>query len=207
MSGGSYNYLCCQDSDQIFSRWNDLRDMAARLDTVCPEAAAETRLFSEGKGTLLEAVETHLERLKPLWKAVEWRDSSDWGDDQLADAVREYREQSPAPNQAAVADQVRHVSGLVGEAANKLNEALNVALVGPLLGPRSESFALDDFLAALWTSVRWRETTRKLTLEQREFWVAAIERHYARVVAPGHKPGVDCWWREDAPAPQHEVPA
>ena len=202
MSGGSYDYLCRADSDEIFGRWSSLREMAARLDQVCPEAAAETRLFAEGKGTLLQAVETHLERLKPLWKAVEWHDSGDWGEDQMVVAVQEYREQGPGPNQVAVADQVRHVTGLVGEAADKMHEALNIALGGRLLGPRTESFMLDDFLAALWTAVRWREITRKLTLEQREFWVAAIERHYGRIVGPGHKPGVDCWWRDDAPAPQ-----
>lgn len=205
MSGGSYSYLCYADSDQIFGRWNDLREMAARLDEVCPEAASETRLFAEGPGTLLQAVEAHLERLKPLWKAVEWRDSGDWGDDQMTEAVRAYREQGPGPNQMPEADRVRHIRELVGQAANTLNEALNITLGGSLLGPGSEAFALDDFLAALWTSVRWREVTSKLTVEQREFWVAAIERHYSTFVVPGHKPGIDCWWREDAPAPQYPV--
>jgi hypothetical protein len=202
VSGGSYNYLCHKDSDQIFGRWDDLREMAARLDTVCPEAAAETRLFAEGKGTLLQAVEAHLERLKPLWHAVEWHDSGDWGNDQMIEAVRAYRKQGPGPTQVPEADQVRHISELVGQAANTLNEALNVALGGSLLGPRTEAFALDAFLAALWTSVRWREVTSRLTPEHREFWAAAIERHYSHIVGPGHKPGVDYWWREDATAEQ-----
>lgn len=106
MSGGSYNYLdSAADVHGIgglLQRQDDLRNMAHRLDGLCPEAAAETRLFVEGgtveqqAASIFHGIDTRLKRLEPLWHAVEWRDSGDWGEDQLAQAIADYRARGPA---------------------------------------------------------------------------------------------------------------
>lgn len=105
MSGGSYNYLdSAADVHGIgglLQRQDDLRNMAHRLDGLCPEAAAETRLFVEGGtaeqqvASVFHGIDAHLERLQPLWHAVEWCDSSDWGEDRLLEAVANYRALGP----------------------------------------------------------------------------------------------------------------
>lgn len=107
MSGGSYNYLTTAADvygiGGLLQRQEDLRNMAHRLDGVCPEAAAETRLFVEGgtveqqAASIFHGIDAHLARLQPLWKAVEWRDSNDWGEDRLLEAIAAYRALGPSP--------------------------------------------------------------------------------------------------------------
>lgn len=116
MSGGSYNYLSTAADVHgiggLLQRQEDLRSMAHRLDGLCPEAAAETRLFVEGgtaeqqAASVFHGIDTRLERLEPLWKAVEWRDSGDWGEDQLARALEDYR--AAVAGQAAAPATVLH---------------------------------------------------------------------------------------------------
>jgi hypothetical protein len=87
MSGGSYNYLCDAQADDVMSRVETLREMAERLDGVCPEAAAKTREIL----AIYVELDQRVDGLREIWKAVEWRDSCDWGDDQLAEAVTKYK--------------------------------------------------------------------------------------------------------------------
>lgn len=95
MSGGSYDYLCHKDADEILGAAKDLRRMANRLDRVCAEAAAETRAIFDGLGSTYSELEKRIDRLRDLWKAIEWRDSSDWGEQAVIDAVKAYLAKEP----------------------------------------------------------------------------------------------------------------
>lgn len=104
MSGGSYSYLCHAELASNYQA--DLERMAERLEELkVHEAAAETRRF------LLPDAD---EALRDLWHAVEWRDSLDWSDEQVAEAVDSYRTRRmtmPAPTPATVADPLRAAFG------------------------------------------------------------------------------------------------
>jgi hypothetical protein len=84
MSGGSYKYLYFQVSELGGNR-GELESMAARLDGLpyAAQAAAATR-------RILEAISD--EKLAAVWRAVEWWDSGDYGEDQVREAVAEYEE-------------------------------------------------------------------------------------------------------------------
>lgn len=88
MSGGSYNYLCYQTDDLTRHR-SDLQQMAERLGGLdwATGAAAATRNVIR----LLDQAEAAAEKLGDVWKAVEWWDSADWGEDQVREAVAAYQ--------------------------------------------------------------------------------------------------------------------
>lgn len=79
MSGGSYNYLYGQDSLDH----GDLTSMAARLAELAPGSAA-----ARDTAALVRAIDN--QRLREVWRAVEWLDSHDYSADQVDAAVREY---------------------------------------------------------------------------------------------------------------------
>lgn len=95
MSGGSYNYLChALDLGDLLNKQSDLSEMTDRLSGLgyAEDAAEETYLLL----TLLRQFETrsevHVQRLRDLWKAVEWWDSGDSGEDRVKEALKVYRE-------------------------------------------------------------------------------------------------------------------
>ena len=93
MSGGSYNYLCYKEAYDIHERINELQEMGDRLAELgFKDAALET----ESIILILKAFEIRLQarinRLRDVWKAVEWMDSGDSGIDYVNDEVEKYRE-------------------------------------------------------------------------------------------------------------------
>lgn len=92
MSGGSYNYLC---NATLSERDDDLRRMYDRLRELEQKKAARR---DESKAYGLAADATHRilaaldvpDALSAVWKAVEWRDSSDWGEDQMDNHVLQH---------------------------------------------------------------------------------------------------------------------
>lgn len=93
MSGGSYNYLCYKESYDIHERKEELAQMRDRLiELGYTDAAGET----ESVLLMLRAFEVRLQtriyRLKNVWRAVEWYDSADSGEDYVKDEVQKYRE-------------------------------------------------------------------------------------------------------------------
>jgi hypothetical protein len=86
MSGGSYNYLC---DATLLDREYDVRRMADRLQEMShrhvaiAKAARKTQLLVY----LMELVQEAGDDLHNVWHAVEWRDSNDWGDDQMVEAI------------------------------------------------------------------------------------------------------------------------
>lgn len=94
MSGGSYNYLChAWDLDKLLEQEHDLQAMAARLAGLgwAKDAARETEELLVLLRQWQVAADVRVERLKDVWKAVEWWDSCDWSEDRVRSALAEYR--------------------------------------------------------------------------------------------------------------------
>lgn len=87
MSGGSFNYLCYVDAEEIGQRLGTLDEMAAALEEICPEAAAATREIADQ----VRDVQPKIDALKDVWHAVEWWYSSDWSRDRVEDVAAKYR--------------------------------------------------------------------------------------------------------------------
>jgi hypothetical protein len=94
MSGGSYNYLCHSwDLEDLLKQKASLSDMADRLSALgyAEDAAKETYTLLVLLRQFETRAEVHAERLRDLWKAVEWWDSADWGEDSVRKALAAYR--------------------------------------------------------------------------------------------------------------------
>lgn len=96
MSGGSYNYLCHKDAEEFFGYGSGMGDLEAMRDRLAAmpdgqDAARETeRLIAVIRQTTVR-VDVAIERLRPVWRAVEWRDSGDYRDEDITAALSEYR--------------------------------------------------------------------------------------------------------------------
>ena len=92
MSGGSYGYLYCAEPEEITQRKPYIEMMVDHLHSLGYRDAAE-----ESLKVLLVArqaeirISTMLERLRPVWKAVEWNQSGDWSFDEVEKAMGNYR--------------------------------------------------------------------------------------------------------------------
>jgi len=93
MSGGSWSYLCCKEIDDLLQYDGLVQDMADRLASLgyAPDAAKETqelvlvmRQFKNHAGAIKD-------RLSEIWRAIEWWDSCDSGEEIVKEALKEYR--------------------------------------------------------------------------------------------------------------------
>ena len=94
MSGGSFNYLYCKEPEQLFdnSVIGDLADMEVILLTRnYTDVARDVRRLIEYIKSARNRVDVLQAQLKPVLKAVEWYESADYGDTDLAKAIEEYR--------------------------------------------------------------------------------------------------------------------
>lgn len=93
MSGGSYDYLCYADAANLFGRVYDLTRMAERLAGLpyAVDAATDTYDLLAILRTQEIRIEAAIRRLSPVWRAVEWWDSCDYGEDQVQKAIAKYR--------------------------------------------------------------------------------------------------------------------
>lgn len=99
MSGGSYNYLCYIEASEIGNRISDLRDMQSRLAELGHlDAAEETEELLLIWNQFITRAAVRIRRLECVWKAVEWRDSGDIGDEELQKAVDTYRGDISTPS-------------------------------------------------------------------------------------------------------------
>jgi len=90
VSGGSYHYLYCHVSGLEKQR-DDIERMARRLEAsgyYGPARATRNVLV------LLDGAELAAQALEDVWAAVEWADSGDSGEDQVAAAAGKF---SPWP--------------------------------------------------------------------------------------------------------------
>jgi hypothetical protein len=99
MSGGSYNYVFSVDAEELFDsgRLNDLVEIRARLRMWHDQGAIQawrsiaTLDYIIGEVTASKAqVQSQLEPIRALLKAVEWHDSSDWGFDEVTPVISRY---------------------------------------------------------------------------------------------------------------------
>lgn len=93
MSGGSFDYLCFKDADELLEHLDTIQEMADELAKLgyANDAAKETQTLLLNYRAFLNRSQTALERLQPVWKAMEWWHSSDWGEDRLKETLAEYR--------------------------------------------------------------------------------------------------------------------
>lgn len=94
MSGGSWNYLYSKDIDDLmqYSNIELLEEMADYLNqNGYEDIAKDTRRLVEYIKSAKIRVETLFEMLSPVFKAVEWYCSADWGKGSVDKAIEEYR--------------------------------------------------------------------------------------------------------------------
>lgn len=94
MSGGSWNYLFCKDIDELMngSSTELLQDMVDRLNSAgFKDVAKDTQRLVEYIKSASIRIETLFEALSPVFKAVEWFDSGDWGEETLNNEILKYR--------------------------------------------------------------------------------------------------------------------
>lgn len=99
MSGGSYDYLChTWELRDLFKRdenssGSTLEQMADRLAGLgyAQDAARETQELLVQLRQWTVRAEVRMDRLRDVWKAVEWWDSCDSGEEQLKAALAKYR--------------------------------------------------------------------------------------------------------------------
>jgi hypothetical protein len=94
VSGGSYDYLCwANELDRLLEKQHHLAEMADRLAELgyADDAAFETTDLLLTLRQWQVRARTHVKRLEGVWKAVEWWDSADWGEEQVKEALAKYR--------------------------------------------------------------------------------------------------------------------
>lgn len=92
MSGGSYDYLYCKDPEAIFARADYVEDMANTLTKLgyLDVASDMTRLAEYIRSAYIR-IDVLSKQLKPIMKAVEYYEDCDYGEDNVAEIVEEYR--------------------------------------------------------------------------------------------------------------------
>lgn len=93
MSGGSYDYLCFKDSDEILAYERQMEEMSQRLAGLgyAEDAARETEETLLLLRQFRVRIQTRINRLRNVWKSVEWWDSCDSDEGGLKAALEEYR--------------------------------------------------------------------------------------------------------------------
>lgn len=94
MSGGSFEYLCHDEPRDLFGKTEQIEGMVRYLsENGHHDAASETEAVLLVLRHFEARMDARLKRLKPVWKAAEWHASGDCGDDQLAAALKAYRDE------------------------------------------------------------------------------------------------------------------
>lgn len=92
MSGGSYGYLYCKETEELFSKASEFDDMAETLERLNQiDVARDMRRLSEYIKTAYNRVEVLATQLKPIMKAVEYYEDCDISEASLKARVEEYR--------------------------------------------------------------------------------------------------------------------
>jgi hypothetical protein len=95
VSGGSYSYLChtWDGLDGLLDKERELEEMADRLAGLgyAEDAARETQELLVQLRQWKVRAQTRMDRLAPVWKAIEWWDSGDYREDTVREELAKYR--------------------------------------------------------------------------------------------------------------------
>lgn len=93
MSGGSYDYLCFKEADELFNSESSIKEMfdaLAGLGYAEDAARATMDLLLEVRRSRV-CLQAMKDKLEPVWKAIEWWHSCDTSEDDLKRSLDEYR--------------------------------------------------------------------------------------------------------------------
>lgn len=92
MSGGSFNYLCCRDVEDLMNSQDDLESMRnALIKYGYEDIAKDTQRLIEYIKSARCTIETLGNTLEPVFHAVEWYESGDYGKDTMINILEKYR--------------------------------------------------------------------------------------------------------------------
>ena len=92
MSGGSFNYLCCKDTPDLFNAIEDLEGVELfLLQNGDKDIAKDVRRLIEYIKTAENRISVLQENLTDVFHAVEWYCSADYGEASLQRALDKYR--------------------------------------------------------------------------------------------------------------------
>jgi hypothetical protein len=92
VSGGSYNYLYCHVNGLEAQR-GDIEAMRDRLEGLAKEGvpgAHKAARLTRYVLIHLDLAEAKAQELADAWHAIEWRDSNDYGDDTMKEALAKW---------------------------------------------------------------------------------------------------------------------
>ena len=92
MSGGSFNYLCYKDTEDLFNRISDLEDMRESLIKYGYEdIAKDTQRLIEYIKSAKCTIGTLKDMLEPVFHAVEWYESADYSEKDYIETVDKFK--------------------------------------------------------------------------------------------------------------------
>lgn len=95
MSGGAFNYLYCDDTEDFFKRADDLEEMKEILEKHGYKNISKdvTSLISYIKDSI-RFVDEKCEELRPIFKAIEYFESGDIGKEEMYSVFDVYLKRS-----------------------------------------------------------------------------------------------------------------
>jgi len=141
MSGGSFNYLCGKNAADLDACvLEDISAMARALERhgeAGALAARATLALHKAVSESLPLLQSRMDQLREVWKAVEWHLSGDWGEERVAMALVAFQRRDTA-------EPMPDGQASPGEAVKAIREYLRVHPVGALLsGVEADEMALE----------------------------------------------------------------
>lgn len=92
MSGGSWNYLCYKDVSELVELEEDIENMGERLTGLgyATDAAIDTLELLLTIRQFKAKSQELKDKLEDIWKAIEWWDSLDSGENEVKAALENY---------------------------------------------------------------------------------------------------------------------
>lgn len=92
MSGGSFNYLYSKEIDDLMNNTSDLEEMREYLISYGYEdIAKDTQRLIEYIKSAECVIGTLKDMLEPVFHAVEWYESGDYGKERMIEVLEKYR--------------------------------------------------------------------------------------------------------------------
>lgn len=99
MSGGSFNYLCYREVDDLINSQDDLESMRnALIKYGYEDIAKDTQRLIEYIKSARCTIETLGNMLEPVFHAVEWYESGDYSKETMIKVLEKYRKKEVDDN-------------------------------------------------------------------------------------------------------------